>query len=175
MIGDPQRLHAGRHKQKMKLSPDWVVGFVDGEGCFFVGIQRNVKTASGFQVIPEFRIIQHERDVQVLHALKAFFGCGQVRTNHGDRMELRVRRLEDLESIARFFEKRGLKTKKNIDFLKFRDVLTLMGKKAHLDRDGLIQIAKIAGGMNTGNRKALMDLFVDDDIVHAPSKEEGST
>ncbi|RLC54843.1 MAG: endonuclease, partial [Chloroflexota bacterium] len=22
----------------MDLSPDWVVGFVDGEGCFYVGI-----------------------------------------------------------------------------------------------------------------------------------------
>lgn len=157
----------------MKLNPDWVVGFVDGEGCFFVGIQRNPKTASGFQVIPEFRVVQHERDVQVLHALKTFFGCGQVRTNHGDRMEFRVRRLEDLEKISRFFENKSLKTKKQVDFLKFRDVLQLMSRKAHLTEDGLHRIAKIASKMNTGNRKALEMIFMDDDIVHASSKDEG--
>ena len=70
----------------MKLDTQWVTGFVDGEGCFYVGINAHSEMTAGFQVLPEFTVVQHKRDVQVLHALKAFFGCGVVRTNHGDRM-----------------------------------------------------------------------------------------
>lgn len=69
----------------MSLSADWVVGFMDGEGCFYVGIFRNPETRLGYQVIPEVRIVQHQRDVQVLYALQEFFGCGKVCRNHEER------------------------------------------------------------------------------------------
>lgn len=157
----------------MELSPQWVVGFVDGEGCFFIGIQRNPKTTSGFQVIPEFRIIQHERDIAVLHALKRFFGFGTVCQNHGDRWELRVRKLDHLIEVSAFFLKQSLKTKKNVDFLKFRDVISMMEKGEHLTDSGLRRIASIASQMNTGKRPALEELrLLDEDIVQASSKDE---
>ena len=158
----------------MDLNPEWVVGFVDGEGCFFIGIQKNPKTSLGYQVIPEFRIVQHERDIAVLHALKRFFKFGTVCQNHGDRYELRVRKLEHLREIADFFLRRPLKTKKNVDFLKFRDVLLLMERGEHLTMDGLKNIARIASQMNTGKREALSSLL-DEDIVHASSKDENYT
>ena len=69
----------------MTLDAKWITGFVDGEGCFFVGINKHPDMSTGYQVLPEFTVVQHERDVQLLHALKAFFDCGVVRTNHGDR------------------------------------------------------------------------------------------
>jgi LAGLIDADG endonuclease len=158
----------------MELTPEWVVGFVDGEGCFFVGIQRNATTSTGYQVIPEFRIVQHLRDVQVLHGLKRFFGCGSVCQNHEDRWELRIRKLENLRQIAAFFEKHPLKTKKQIDFLKFRDVLRLMHRQEHLAVEGIRRIASIASGMNTCKREAIRHLL-DKDIVHAGSKESETT
>ena len=76
----------------MKLDAQWIVGFVDGEGCFHVSVNAHPGMSAGAQVLPEFTVVQHERDVQVLHALKAYFGCGVVRKNHGDRMAYRVRR-----------------------------------------------------------------------------------
>lgn len=157
----------------MELNPDWVVGFVDGEGCFLVGIQRNPKTTSGFQVIPEFRIVQHERDIAVLHSLKRFFGFGTVCQNHGDRWELRVRKLDHLIDVADFFLRHSLKTKKNVDFLKFRDVLLMMKKEEHLSESGLRRIATIASQMNTGKRSALDELrLLDEDIVQTSLKDE---
>src|SRR5262245_52093026 len=62
----------------MDLEAGWVVGFTDGEGCFHVGIAKHPEMTAGVQVLPEFTVVQHERDVQVLHALKAYFGCGVV-------------------------------------------------------------------------------------------------
>ncbi len=138
----------------MKLEAQWVVGFVDGEGCFYVGIHPHPETQVQYQVLPEFTVVQHERDVQVLYALKAFFGCGVVRRDREDRMAYRVRNFTHLrEQIAPFFEKHPLKTKKHVDFLKFREVLLLMERKEHLTPQGIEKIRKIASEMNTGRKR----------------------
>ncbi len=135
----------------MQLEAQWVVGFVDGEGCFHVGINPHAEMSVGYQVLPEFTVVQHERDIQILHALKGFFGCGVVRKNHGARMAYRVRGKEHLlQRIVPFFMAHPLKTKKNVDFLKFRDVLLLMEKEVHLTQEGVEQIRAIAAQMNRG-------------------------
>src|ERR1044071_5610238 len=96
---------SGADNQQERLSADWVVGFVDGEGCFFVGINRQPTMKVGWQVLPEFRVVRRERDVAVLEQLREFFGCGQITVNHGDRKELRIRGLKELsEQVVPFFE-----------------------------------------------------------------------
>ena len=138
----------------MKLDAQWIVGFVDGEGCFHVGINPHAEMTAGFQVLPEFTVVQHKRDVQVLHALKAFFGCGVVRVNHGDRMAYRVRsQLHLWQIIIPFFAKHPLKTKKNVDFMKFRDVLRLMQSGVHLTTEGIDTIRAISEQMNRGTSR----------------------
>lgn len=137
----------------MKLDPQWVTGFVDGEGTFYVGITKHPEMTAGYQVLPEFRIVQHERDIQLLYALKKFFKCGVVRVNHGDRYELRVRKLESLSKIVvPFFEKYSLKTKKKQDFLKFRRIIRFMEQRKHLTQEGILEIIRIAKQMNRGHK-----------------------
>ena len=146
---NPQRLHVQPHPGR--LEAQWVVGFVDGEGCFFVGINRHPEMTSGFQVLPEFTVVQHQRDIQLLHALKQFFGCGVVRRNHAERMAYRVRSLDHLKNvIIPFFDKHPLKSKKRIDSIKFRKILELMSKGRHLTVEGIEEIRVIATTMNTG-------------------------
>lgn len=143
----------------MKLETQWIVGFVDGEGCFHVGINAHREMAAGFQVLPEFVVVQHKRDVQVLHAFKAYFGCGVVRVNHGERMCYRVRGVEHLnQTILPFFEQHPLKTKKNVEFRKFRKILRLMAGKKHLTSEGIEEIRAIAARMNRGGLKIKSDL-----------------
>ena len=138
----------------MRLEAQWVVGFVDGEGCFFVGVNTQPEMKTGYQVIPEFTVVQHERDVQLLYALKKFFGCGVVRRNHGDRMAYRVRGFDHLqERVIPFFERHPLKTKKRLDFLKFRKVLILMQRNEHLTLEGIEKIRQIVSKMNTGRER----------------------
>lgn len=139
----------------MELSADWVVGFVDGEGCFHVSINRHDGMTAGYQVLPEFVVVQHERDVQVLHGIKKFFGGGIVRQNHGDRQCLRVRKLETLEKVCEFFMAHPLKTRKQQDFLKFRKVISLMRADKHLDKIGVGEIVEVALSMNTAQRPSL--------------------
>ncbi len=141
-----------RSASASNLDAQWIVGFVDGEGCFFVGINKHPDMACGYQVLPEFTVVQHEKDVQILHALKKFFGCGVVRSNHGDRMAYRVRDISHLNKIIiPFFERHSLKTKKNLDFMKFRKVIMLMDRKEHLTAQGIEKIKEIALIMNRGS------------------------
>src|SRR6202163_2984423 len=146
---NPQRLNVQSHPEK--LEAQWVVGFVDGEGCFYVGINPHLKMSCQYQVLPEFTVVQHQRDIQLLHALKKFFGCGVVRTNHAERMAYRVRSLDHLnEKIIPFFDEHPLKSKKRVDFIKFRKILLLMGDREHLSIAGISKIREIAATMNTG-------------------------
>ena len=134
----------------MDLNAQWIVGFVDGEGCFHIGINKNQEMKLGVQVLPEFTVVQHQVDEQVLYALKTYFGCGVVRKNHGTRLCYRVRGQENLRNkIVPFFEKHQLKTRKRIDFAKFRRVLLLMEKGDHLTADGLEKIRQIKATMNS--------------------------
>ena len=138
----------------MKLEPQWIVGFVDGEGCFHVGISEHADMKAGYQILPEFTVVQHKRDVQTLHALKDFFGCGVVRTNHGDRLAYRVRGREHLlERIIPFFEQHQLKTKKRVDFQKFRKVVRMMAGDRHLTSEGIEEIRRIKVQMNRGQSR----------------------
>jgi hypothetical protein len=153
--------------KNMKLQPYWVTGFVDGEGTFYVGINPHQEMTAGYQVLPEFRIVQHQKDIQLLYALKNFFGCGVVRKNHDDRYELRIRKLETLSKvIVPFFEKHSLQTQKKYDFLSFRKIILLMGKDEHLTKEGIFKIMDIAKGMNRKD-KTITQSHLDKDIVRS--------
>ena len=152
VLRNPQRLYA--REIPMKLDAQWITGFVDGEGCFHVGINVHKEMIAGYQVLPEFTVVQHKRDVQILHALKAYFGCGVVRVNHGDRMAYRVRSKQHLlEHIVPFFEKHSLKTKKNVDFRKFRRIVLMMDASKHLTAEGVEEIRAIVHQMNRGSSR----------------------
>ncbi len=134
--------------QQERLDPRWVSGFVDGEGCFHVSINKSPQMSIGWQVLPEFRIVQHERDESVLRELQKFFKAGKVVTNHDTRKELRIRKLQDLRLIVSFFEQHPLQTKKRKDLEIFGKILELMENKKHLTLDGLTDIANLCWSMN---------------------------
>src|ERR1043166_2464130 len=72
---------SGADDQQERLKTvGWIVGFVDGEGCFSVTIQKST-TATGWQVFPEFVVTQGEKSLSALHDPQAFFGCGKIFVN----------------------------------------------------------------------------------------------
>ena len=138
----------GADNQQERLNSNWIVGFVDGEGCFHVAINRLPKMTLGRQVLPEFRVVQHYRDKALLYRFKDFFGFGNVVFNHGNIFEYRVRGLENLNKIVQFFKKYRLITVKKNSFEYFALVIQLMNNKKHLTQEGLERIAILASKMN---------------------------
>lgn len=118
------------------LNTQWIVGFVDGEGCFNLDVHLKSDMRWGLQMQLEFTVVQHEVDIQVLHAFKSYFGCGTVGVNRKDttstRYHYRVKSVASLkEHILPFFEKHSLKTKKQVEFQKFRKICHLMDQGYH--------------------------------------------
>ena len=106
----------------------------------------------GWQVLPEFRIVQNEKDEILLHKIKDYFGFGSVTKNrtdfHGTRKEFRVRGLDNLNKIVDFFNKNKLNTSKRKDFEIFSEVINLMNNEEHLTKNGLNKIANLISRMN---------------------------
>ena len=125
-------------KSTLELDPHWVVGFVDGEGCFSVSVHRNLnaRATGGWQLHPVFHVYQHERYRAVLEALVTFFGCGRLRPK-GPRAACgptRSTRLVDLEEhVVPFFERYPLVVKA-ADFQRFAAIVRSMRRKEHLAR-----------------------------------------
>lgn len=138
--------------QQERLDPYWIAGFVDGEGCFHVSINKAHKMSLGWQVLPEFRIVQHEKDEKVLYLIKKFFCFGDVKINrtdhHGTRKEFRVRGIKSLKKLIDFFRKYQLKTSKKDNFEIFSNIIHKMNDKEHLTRKGLDEIALLISQMN---------------------------
>ena len=68
--------------------------------------------------------------------------------NHGDRKEFRVRGLENLQEIVKFFNQNPLQTSKRDDFEIFSKVLQFMKDGEHLKKEGLQKIADLASKTN---------------------------
>ena len=150
----PQRPNVGNADSFQKLNADWIVGFVDGEGCFHIGISKHPEVSFGYQILPELTVVQHKRDLNLLHQLRSAMNCGVVRQNHGDRYCWRVRNLKNLtEVIVPFFEEHSLRSKKAVEFYKFAKVVRLMEKGAHLTETGFNRICQIAAKMNRCERE----------------------
>jgi hypothetical protein len=142
------------NQQERLRTVGWIVGFVDGEGCFSVTIQK-ATTATGWQVFPEFVVTQGEKSLSALHDLKEFFECGRVfvnrrKDNHKEHLyRFCVRSIADLkDKIIPFFQENQLRTAKRSDFEKFARVLELIGERKHLNSEGIMEIARIAQTMN---------------------------
>src|SRR3954451_11999166 len=160
MVGD--NVSGADNQQERPVQAQWVVGFVDGEGCFSVPIFRNRTCRLGWQVQPEFTVVQGARSVSVLDRLKDFFGCGAVGRNgrHDNHREdlyrYRVSSLADLaDEIIPFFEANPLRTAKANDFWVFAEVVRLMQQRFHLNEAGLASIARLAASMNHRRTRVL--------------------
>ena len=154
---------SGAENQQERLSEfrGWVIGFVDGEGCFSIGFVRQADRAgrkgyrTGYQVSHDFVVTQGASSVDCLHELREFFGVGKVyinrrSDNHREHLYRYVvcRRQELLERIIPFFQQNPLRTAKRFDFAKFAHCVELMAANHHKTKEGLVEIAEIVATMN---------------------------
>jgi LAGLIDADG endonuclease len=148
-------------QQERLIQLGWVVGFVDGEGCFSIGFVRQPDRArrkgyrTGYQVSHEFVVTQGAKSVSCLRELVRFFGVGGVLPNrrydnhkeHLYRYGVRAR-AELVSVIIPFFESYPMKSAKQEDFEKFARCVRMIDAGLHRTREGLVELAEIAETMN---------------------------
>jgi hypothetical protein len=160
-------------RPRCSLTPAYVAGFVDGEGCFSVSIRPHPTVRYGgrrWLIGPVFQVYQHQDNAGILEAIRLFFGCGRV-VPKGPRSSVltySVYRRSDLESvIIPFFERNPLVSRKHDDFLKFKEVVRLMQLKEHQTACGFRRIVEMAFSMNQHGKQRRYRL---EDVLAEPSE-----
>ena len=132
-----------------KISDEYFSGFVDGEGCFYVGFGRREDLPLKWQIITEFHLSQNPGGKKVLEEFSKRLGCGYLKPNHlkstrDKSWVLIVKDRKDLQTkLIPFFKKYPLHTSKKVDLLIFDQVLSLIEHKEHLKRDGFKKIINL--------------------------------
>jgi hypothetical protein len=159
--GDNVSGDADNQQERLVEFRGWVIGFVDGEGCFSIGFVRQANRgsrkgyAAGYQVFHRFVVTQGASSRHCLEELNRFFGVGRLSVNHrNDNHREHLcqyivgRRSDLLERIIPFFQRHPLRTSKQQDFEKFARCMAIVQGGRHLTREGLVEIAQIAETMN---------------------------
>ena len=111
----------------MKLTNEWISGFVDGDGCFSiskVATSEQANRGNGTGLRFRFIVSQDKRSTDVLYALKKHFGCGTVYKSAGNMMDFCItNRLHLRDKVIPHFVKHPLQTMKRIRFYEFASQL----------------------------------------------------
>lgn len=146
-------------KVDYKLNPNYITGFVDGEGCFHITISKRTASRTGYSVNLSFSIGLHSKDADLLRSIQAYFGGIGTLSVTGTKVLWRVLSVKELGVIADHFDLYPLITKKRLDFRLFKEALQLFINKEHLTAEGLIRMASIKASINTGLSDSLKEAF----------------
>ena len=141
--------YADNQQVSRKISDEYLAGFVDGEGCFYVGFGKRNDLPLKWQVITEFHLSQNPSGKNLLEEFGKRLGCGYLKPNHAkdpkDRSwVLVIKNRKDLEGkVIPFFKKHPLHSQKWKVFLVFVEVLALIKKGKHLQKEGFRKIVKL--------------------------------
>ena len=139
------------------LDPGWVVGFVDGEGCFSVSIHRNelATRTGGWHVQPTFQVSQHRDHRDILEELAVFFDCGNVRSK-GSASSVDVYVVHStirlVERIIPFFEANVLRVKRH-DFDQFAHIVRAVRSRSHHRPEVFEDVVRRAYSMNARGKQ----------------------
>jgi len=164
------------------LSKDYILGLVEGEGCFNIGIglyepkcRRNkeiksfIKHPYIFSAKPSFHIAMVNKDRAVLEKVQLAIGHGKIyvnkRANKGkgwsDVAHYYVMGIEGSLKVRKFFENVQFETTKGEDFRLWCRGIDLLQRGVHHTKEGVIEIARLRSCMNNtynGTRKSPEEL-----------------
>lgn len=139
----------------MKINPWYIVGFVEGEGCFSITISKHKTKKLGKDPRLIFEIELRGDDRPILEQIQTYFGCGRIfilnysRYGWMPHVKYAVKSTKEiLKIIIPFFLRFPLKGKKMKDFKKFCQAAEMFKKKQHLTEEGLKSLYRIREGMN---------------------------
>ena len=147
------------HYSSNLLHPDWITGFVDGEGCFGLKIYKSKGFKFGFRLEPFFQIKLNRRDIGVLQKIQAYFGGVGKISFEKDTVKFIVRTVKELLTIIPHFEQYTLLTQKYSDFELFRRIILIMAAGGHSTEEGFIKILSLRYFLNKGISEELKELY----------------
>lgn len=145
-----------------KLNSSFITGLIDAEGSFVVTILKNLRYRLGWVIQARFQFKLHEKDRDLVLAIRNFYGKIGYITNINSRnsVEFRVTNVKDLYIIISHLEHNPLLTKKCADFLLFKEICSIILENKHYTLEGLQKIINNKASMNWGLSENLKENFL---------------
>lgn len=143
------------------ISPDNILGFVVGKGCFYAECGLDIKYKLGYRIRVIFYIEVCEEDIEILEAIKCIFGCGNIILKKGDFISPKNKSLvkykisnqsDIINNIIPFFEKHPLFGKKHQIFEIFSKIVYKIKFKDHLTQEGIKETKLLVSELQTLNK-----------------------
>jgi len=131
---------------------EWLRGFVDSEGSFY--IEPNNK---GRSYRFNFQIVLHIDDIKVLHFIKSNLGIGEVR-DRGTNAIFTIRTQKGIVKLIDILSKYPLNSKKYLDFSGFKRAFELYTSPEVNYPELISEITRIKDGMNRGRTNFSMPI-----------------
>ena len=147
--------------QKTKLNPNYVVGFIDGEGSFSVSVGKHKTLKRGLEVRCEFEIELRADDREILERILITIGVGRIYDCSYERYgwyphaKYKITSVKDMRDyLFPFLDRYPLQAKKAEVYKLFRGIVIAVLKKSHLTDKGFEDIVSIRNKMRTLGKKA---------------------
>ena len=115
------------------LPGDYIAGFVDGEGCFYLTYRSETKlnrpgSPKYLRWIAYFAILLREDDREILEMMKNTLGCGNIyKMKNKQQTSLNIQNIHDLhDKVMPFFKLYPLRAKKLHDFKLWCQALVIL-------------------------------------------------
>lgn len=149
MSSDNELSADNQQATRKEISDEYLAGFTDGEGCFYVGFSKRNDLPLKWQIITEFHLSQNPSGRNLLEAFRKRLNCGYLKPNHAKSIKDRswvyiIKDRKDLkEKLIPFFRRNPLITGKQKDFEIFVKVLGIIDQGRHLRKEGLSEIVNL--------------------------------
>ena len=147
--------------QRKKLNPNYVAGFIDGEGSFSVSIGKHKTLRRGFEVRPEFEIELRKDDQEILERILITIGIGRIYDCSYERYgwyphaKYKITSIWDMkEYLFPFLNKNPLQAKKGKSYKIFRKIVLMLCEKKHLSDEGFNKIVLLRDELRALGKKA---------------------
>jgi hypothetical protein len=144
----------------MRLPPEYVAGFTDGEGCFTIVISKHKQKRLGLDARLHFEIELRDDDEELLRSIQETLGCGRIynltyeKYGWNPHVELKVSSIREIrEDLIPFFQKHPLRGRKRHSFELFVQAAELFSRKEHLTKEGIEKLKTIRRRMNRYSKK----------------------
>lgn len=140
------------------IRPEWLQAFIDGEGSFQFTMSHTLsRNKTSLAVSATLEIAQNSHSIKLLDAIKRYLTVGYLKPKYditsleGAKSSRSVNRfiVSQFDIITNFVDKYPMLTRKHLDYLDWKKLISLKKQKAYLTYEGKLEMFKIKSGMNS--------------------------
>lgn len=153
------------------MNLDWLVGFIEGEGCFSTSIYKD-KTGtslSGIYICPSFQLAVNVKDKEVIKKIQKFLKQRDINShvrlrqcNNSKQVCLDISSLKNCIKFANLINNK-LESNKRLDFDVWNEILITMRNKKHFSRKGIKHIWNLRSQIKKrkGRKRSMVEVDID--------------